>query len=118
MIARVLAGTLDEFAGVPVELVQAELIEGEPTLDAPMGRDDPGRPLLLADEDAVVGEGLVRFDVRARARVPDGDGEPRLMELDVEPQGRMPAGYPPSFPCALLLRADDRAAGGGRRRGL
>ena len=99
VIARVLAGTLDEFAGVPVELVQAELIEGEPTLDAPMGRDDPGRPLLLVDEDAVVGEGLVRFDVRARVRVPADDDEPRLMELDVEPQGRMPAGYP------LLSRA-------------
>ena len=94
VIARVLTGTLDEFDGVPVELVQAELIEGEPTIDVPMGRDDPGRPLLLADEDAVVGEGLVRFDVRARVRVPVDDGEPRLMELDVEPQGRSYLGYP------------------------
>ena len=108
VIARVLAGALDEFASVPAELIQTELIEGEPTLDVPMGRDDPGRPLLLADEDAVVGEGLVRFDVRARVRLPgtpeanpdDPEGvEPRLMELDVEPQGRVRSGYP------LLCRA-------------
>ncbi len=101
VIARVLAGTLDEYSEVPVEVVERDLIDGEPTIDAPMGRDDPGRPLLLESEDSV-GEGLVRFDVRVRVRAPgtdDGSGMPRLLELDLEPQGRTRPGYP------LLCRA-------------
>ncbi len=102
VIARVLVGTLGEFAGVSPGLVERELIDGEPAIDAPMERDDPGRPLLLESEDATVGEGLVRFDVRARVRAPctsDGEAATRLMEVDLEPQGRSRLGYP------LLCRA-------------
>ncbi len=82
MIARVLVGTLDEYSGVPAEVVERELIDGEPAIGAPLGRDDPGGVLRLESEDSTVGEGLVRFDVRARVRVlgTDDDGEPRLLE--------------------------------------
>ena len=120
VIARILLATLDEFKGTDPDVFQSDLIDREPALDMLLERDDtadPGRALLMEGEDSTVGEGLVRFDIRTRVRVPDvaedtdnpedADnpkdvavfGGLRLMEIDIEPQGRIRSEYP------LLCRA-------------
>ena len=57
---------------------------------------DPGPAARLDTDDATVTEGLAIFDVRTRAVVP---GTMRVVELDLEGQGKASPGYP------LLRRA-------------
>ena len=127
VVARILSGVVTGFEGADPDVLARECVAPDPGYGVPLSRDvpvkssvpqgvphvggapadpgvppsrnaptDPGPAIRLDTDDATVTEGLAVFDVRTRAVVP---GTMRIVELDLEGQGKASPGYP------LLRRA-------------
>lgn len=108
--ARILQAYVPEFASLGLDSIEALLGEEVQIGEEPVGREARVAWLTGEDlntEDAAVGEGTARFDVRFSVAVP-GEGEV-LVEIDLEAQSGWSVGYPlPSravFYCARMLSA-------------
>lgn len=90
ILARILLGTMGELRGMAPEEVEAR-IEGNPSVGSePVG---PGSAIRGGPtEDAVPGEGAVRYDIRTSVAVP-GDAGPARVIVNVEAQRSYSPGY-------------------------
>lgn len=94
VLAHLLKGCAEEYADCSIQEI-VECIEGEPLVSrVGMERDIPSPPKIqgMLTEDATLHEGMVKYDILFRSRLPHGNGLTELI-VNVEAQNDFRPGY-------------------------
>ncbi len=95
ILAWIMKSCLEEFKNYDVNEIAEKYIEGQPQVSViPMLPDDSGTIIHGMDtEDKSVHEGIITYDIRFRAIVPDS-GERIALIINIEAQNDFYPGYP------------------------
>lgn len=101
ILAWIMKECIEEYASYTIEEIQA-CIEGSPEVGKTAVHQDTGesiseteteRIIGISTEDTSISEGIVRYDIRFRARIPDKPQSVSLI-INIEGQNQEKPGYP------------------------
>ena len=93
VLSKILQGVCPEYKNLSLEQIE-KLIEGKPSIgNVPVGKDFTGQYIAgMANEDSSNYEGVIRYDIRFKAKLPGSNGKAELI-INVEAQGNFNPGY-------------------------
>jgi len=93
ILARILKGTLQEYAAFPAEEIEKKYIEGSPSIASEAVHESEAVPAItgINTEHSSTTEGTVTFDLKFNAIAPNGKGYSHMI-INVEGQNK--AAYP------------------------